>query len=79
VNEWQRRFFEQAMRDGPVDFTYPRGHGKAIVLRVVSDMELLAGGHVHTANYSYDETCQGGDPECWLWNQQLEEAREAWQ
>jgi hypothetical protein len=48
------------------------------VRRVVRDAELLGGGHVHTVSHSYDEMCQGGDPECPLWYVQLIEAVETW-
>lgn len=46
--------------------------------RVATDAELRDGKHIHTMNFTYDETCQGGDPECRLWQIQLEEAMEAW-
>lgn len=49
-----------------------------IVRRVVTDRLLREGKHIHTANYSHGETCQGGDPECPLWQMQLREALEAW-
>ncbi|MFE6222951.1 hypothetical protein [Streptomyces sp. NPDC057854] len=49
-----------------------------LIRRVVTDAELREGKHVHTENYSHSEMCQGGDPECPLWQAQLEEAMEAW-
>lgn len=55
-----------------------RQHGKAIIQRVLRDGALREGKHVHTASYSYGETCHGGDPECSLWGEQLKEALEAW-
>ncbi|MER7599451.1 hypothetical protein [Streptomyces hydrogenans] len=55
-----------------------RKAGKAIVQRVVQDSQLREGKHVHTASHSYGEKCQGGDWQCPLWQQQLEEAVEAW-
>ncbi|MFF5973664.1 hypothetical protein ACFY7C_19265 [Streptomyces sp. NPDC012769] len=55
-----------------------RRAGKAIVQRVLQDAQLREGKHVHTASYSYGEKCQGGDWECALWQQQLDEAMEAW-
>lgn len=52
--------------------------GWPIIKRVVRDMELAEGGHIHTANASSDEMCHGGDPECPLWQMQLTEAMETW-
>jgi hypothetical protein len=49
-----------------------------IIRRVVTDMELAEGKHIHTYNASSDETCQGGNHECPLWAQQLQEAMEVW-
>lgn len=50
-----------------------------IVRRVMNDGLLREGQHVHTRNFTNtDEMCQGGDPECSLWQIQLDEAMEAW-
>jgi hypothetical protein len=51
---------------------------KPIIRRVVTDMELKDGKHIHTDSYRDGEICQGGDPECPLWNMQLDEAMEVW-
>lgn len=49
-----------------------------IIRRVVTDGELREGVHVHTANHLHGEVCQGGDSECALWQQQLDEAIQTW-
>jgi hypothetical protein len=51
---------------------------KPIIQRVVTDMQLREGKHIHTDNVRDGEICQGGDPTCDLWNQQLDEAMEVW-
>jgi len=56
----------------------PGQYGKAIIQRVIRDAQLREGKHVHTVNARDGEMCQGGDPECYLWQLQLDEALEAW-
>jgi hypothetical protein len=51
---------------------------KPIIQRVVTDMQLKDGKHIHTDNYRDGEICQGGDFSCPLWNMQLDEAMEVW-
>jgi hypothetical protein len=51
---------------------------KPIVHRVITDQMLREGKHIHTDNYRDGEICHGGDPECHLWNIQLDEAMEVW-
>ncbi|WP_432112782.1 hypothetical protein [Streptomyces sp. S1] len=60
------------------DWFGARKTGKVIVHRVIRDAQLREGKHIHTASYSYGEKCEGGDWQCSLWQQQLDEAMEAW-
>jgi hypothetical protein len=49
-----------------------------IVQRVLREHALREGKHIHTDNARDGEMCQGGDPECPLWQMQREEAMDAW-
>lgn len=49
-----------------------------LIRRVVRDMELRDGKHIHTKNATHGEQCQGGDSECPLWDKQLKKAMEDW-
>jgi hypothetical protein len=49
-----------------------RNQGKTRVLNLASAAALNRGEHLHVVGKEFGMECLGGNPDCKLWNEQLE-------